>query len=247
MESINAQQNNVQVSKVQAETQAKPSFTANPNKPEQIADGDNKLRNVLLGLGVISAAGLGIYALKTGKLDKLKNFFSKKVYVDSAGEKFKNLPKFDPKNAAPGKYVDSSGNIITIDKYGTSIVDLKNGTYQVANGGVTKVYDATKTAPTRALATVSKNTGITKSSVGAAQRNVVVSGGVSEAEKASVDRINKLISDFYAAPSKQKYRVLAKLLHSDKTLSLPKDVRASLDEAFKNLTMYKRENTAYIL
>ena len=223
MESINAQQNNVQVSKVQAETQAKPSFTANPNKPEQIADGDNKLRNVLLGLGVISAAGLGIYALKTGKLDKLKNFFSKKVYVDS------------------------SGNIITIDKYGTSIVDLKNGTYQVANGGVTKVYDATKTAPTRALATVSKNTGITKSSVGAAQRNVVVSGGVSEAEKASVDRINKLISDFYAAPSKQKYRVLAKLLHSDKTLSLPKDVRASLDEAFKNLTMYKRENTAYIL
>ena len=56
---------------------AQPSFKgAKENAvtaPEQKVDGDDKLKNALVALGALGAAGVGIYALnKTGKLDKIK-------------------------------------------------------------------------------------------------------------------------------------------------------------------------------
>lgn len=59
-----------------------PSFTANP--PEQKEDGDKKLMNALLGLGAITAAGIGIYAGR----HKLANLFSKngKKVAEAASE-----------------------------------------------------------------------------------------------------------------------------------------------------------------
>ncbi len=71
-------QNNYQVAPTQQVNFQGNSYQTEPDiqtKPQQIKDGDSKLKNALIGLGVAAAAGVVLY--KTGAINKAKNFFTK--------------------------------------------------------------------------------------------------------------------------------------------------------------------------
>lgn len=51
------------------------------------------------------------------------------------------LQKFDSNNVKPGTYIDGLGHKVTVDKYGTGIVDFGDGRFLVNNGSTQKLYD----------------------------------------------------------------------------------------------------------
>ncbi len=158
--------------------QIQPSAPNTDNK-----EGHKKLETALKGLAIAAAAGVAIYGgakaaqyLKAGHTPKeLASAIGTKArtLTEQAGAKLKNLghktntvhtgeklPLFDPKNAKPGRYADSAGNLVVIDKYGTSIVDFGQNRFLVNHGVTQKMYDGVNN-----LAAGEKVTGAVKDAV----------------------------------------------------------------------------------